>query len=115
MLSKKMLMELAHDGALKRLVHHAKSIQELIAEFPDLQPELERIVPGVGHIALVSPSTTPLLDTLPATEPAATPKPKRTRKLQLTDEQRKALGDRMRKYWANRRAHKTTKKSKRGG
>jgi len=84
MTSNDLLSRLARLGASRRLQELQDETNEILQEFPEL-----------GR-ATRTPETG-------AAEPAAsTPAPRRTRR-KMTAAQRKAVGERMKKYWAARR------------
>lgn len=88
------LRELAVLGARARLTELAEERNQLLTAFPDL---------------VVSAVAAPAERIVPTTHPKSTVGRSRFgRKTPMTSAERKAVGDRMRKYWASRR--KATRK-----
>lgn len=105
-LNAKLWRELAREGAKKRLVDYARGIQDLIREFPELERELEQIVPGVGYVPLVNGHATvtapaPPVATPPAEDLALVPTLGRPPKQARTPEQRARMAGAIRKRWLN--------------
>jgi hypothetical protein len=94
-----LLLQYARMGALTRLTELRTEIDAIEQAFPDLAV---RRGPRRGRPA---PSATAYTDDGQTVGPDATVARRRTRK-PMTAAQRKAVGERMRKYWAARKSAK---------
>ena len=87
-------MDWARIGAVTRLEQLKTEIDAILAAFPDLRSSTQANTGGATTRATASSSVS-----------AATPV-RRRRRPKMTPAQRKAVGERMRKYWAERRKAK---------
>lgn len=88
------LKDLARRGAVARLTELHAEASAILKAFPELKRNIDRPFTRRGHVVANTDDGTTIL-------------PGRKRRRRMSAAQRKAVGIRMKKYWAARRKEKT--------
>ena len=103
------MKELARRGADARAHELQQELEAIYDAFPELRQSRRR-GPAAKVIVNREEQSGRSASALAAKEPAVANTPRRGKRRNMTAAERKAVSERMRKYWASRRAESATKK-----